>query len=72
MCAVDPQSDGLVGYWKFNEGEGHIFHDASGHGLDMDWSKSSRDVSENGKMVATPDAANAIKWVKDDINKCAQ
>lgn len=72
LCAVDPQSDGLVGYWKFNEGEGHIFHDVSGHGLDMDWSKSSRDVSENGKMVATPDAANAIKWVKDDINKCAQ
>jgi hypothetical protein len=38
----------------------------------MDWSKTSRDVSENGNMVATPDAANAIKWVKDDINKCAQ
>jgi hypothetical protein len=72
LCGVDPQSDGLVGYWKFNEGEGHIFHDASGHGLDMDWSKTSRDVSENGNMVATPDAANAIKWVKDDINKCAQ
>ena len=37
LCGVDPQSDGLVGYWKFNEGEGHIFHDASGNGLDMDW-----------------------------------
>ena len=72
LCGVDPQSDGLVGYWKFNEGEGHIFKDASGHGLDMDWSKTSRDERENGVMVATPDAANAIKWVKDDINKCAQ
>ena len=26
---------------------------------------------ENGVMNPTPDAANYIQWVKDDINKCA-
>ena len=72
MCGVDPKSPGLRCYWKFNEGTGHIFKDASDHGYDMDWSNTSRDVSENGVMVATPNAANSIQWVKDDINKCAQ
>lgn len=72
MCGVDPKSPGLRCYWKFNEGTGHIFKDASEHGYDMDWSNTSRDVSENGVMVATPNAANSIQWVKDDINKCAQ
>jgi len=72
LCSVSSDSDGLQAYWKFNEGEGYIFHDATGHGYDMDWSKSQRDINENGVMVGTPDAANYIQWVKDDINKCAQ
>ncbi|MBP3827828.1 MAG: DUF1735 and LamG domain-containing protein [Prevotella sp.] len=72
MCGVDPKSEGLKAYWKFNEGEGHIFKDASGNGFDMDWTNTSRDPNENGVMVATPDAANNIQWVKDDINKCIQ
>ena len=71
MCGVDPQSEGLKAYWKFNEGEGHIFKDATGNGFDMDWSNTSRDPSENGVMQPTPNAANYIQWVKDDINKCA-
>ena len=72
MCGVDPQSNGLKAYWKFNEGSGHIFKDATGNGFDMDWSKTSRDVNESGNMTPTPNAANAISWVKDEINKCAQ
>ena len=71
LGAVDPQSEGLRAYWKFDEGEGHIFHDATGHGFDMDWSKTSRAIYE-GDMIATPNAANYIRWVKDDINKYAQ
>ena len=41
------------------------------HGFDMDWSKTSRAIYE-GDLIATPDAANYIRWIKDDINKCAQ
>ena len=71
LGVVDPQSEGLCAYWKFDEGEGYIFHDATGHGRDMDWSKTSRAIYE-GDMIATPNAANYIHWVKDDINKYAQ
>ena len=71
LGAVDPQSEGLRAYWKFDEGEGHIFHDATGHGFDMDWSQTSRAIYE-GDLIATPNAAGYIRWVKDDINKYAQ
>ena len=72
LCGVDPKSPGLRCYWKFNDGEGYNFKDATGNGYDMDWSQTSRDISENGVMVATPGAANNIQWTKDDINKCVQ
>lgn len=71
MCGADPQSEGLVAYWKFNEGTGHIFKDASNHGMDMDWTKTKR-AKRGDDLSDTPEAANYIKWVKDDINKCAQ
>lgn len=72
MCGVDPASEGLVAYWKFNEGSGHIFHDATGHGYDIDWSQTVRDTSENGVLVATPNAATYVErnWVQDSQNKC--
>ena len=70
ICGVAANSEGLEAYWKFNEGSGSTFKDATGHGFDMDWTKSQRAIYE-GDMLPTPDAANAIQWAKDDINKCA-
>jgi len=32
MCAVNPQSDGLYGYWKFDAGQGSTIADVTGHG----------------------------------------
>lgn len=32
MYACDPNTDGLIGYWKYNEGEGNILHDSSKYG----------------------------------------
>lgn len=72
LCGADPQAEGLVAYWKLNEGEGHIFHDATGHGWDMDWSKTQREVNEGQGLVDTPEAAESVAWVTDDKNKCAQ
>ncbi|MCC8152813.1 MAG: DUF1735 and LamG domain-containing protein [Tannerellaceae bacterium] len=70
LCGVDPQAEGLVAYWKFDEGEGHIFYDKTEHGYDIDWSKTYRDTG-NGEM--TPfDKSNYVSWILDDINKCAQ
>ena len=71
FAGVNAHSDGLVAYWKMNEGEGHIFHDATGHGYDMDWTDTYRDDRENGVLVAH-DYSQYIRWVKDDNNKVAQ
>lgn len=72
LCAVDPASEGLVAYWKFNEGEGTVFHDATGHGYDMDWSKSEREKVEGAGMSPTPEAANYVRWDASENNKCTQ
>lgn len=32
---VDPASDGLIAYWKFNEGAGNVIADQTGHGNDI-------------------------------------
>lgn len=32
---VDPTSEGLIAYWKFNEGAGSAIHDHTGHGNDI-------------------------------------
>ena len=71
FAGVNAHSDGLVAYWKMNEGEGHIFHDATGHGYDMDWTDTWRDDRENGVLVPH-DYSQYIRWVKDDHNKVAQ
>lgn len=34
MYEVDPASPGLLAYWKFNEGEGNVVADQTGHGFD--------------------------------------
>lgn len=72
LCGVDPQSEGLVAYWKLDQAEGTTIFDATGHGYDMDWTQTSRDIRENGVMQATPDAAQGLQWGIDDNNKCAQ
>ncbi len=32
ICAINPASTGLYGYWKFNEGSGNTVADITGHG----------------------------------------
>ena len=32
VFVINPETDGLEGYWKMNEGEGITFNDATGHG----------------------------------------
>lgn len=70
LCGVDSQSEGLVAYWRMNEGTGHVFKDATGHGYDMDWTNTSRDAG--GGMLHNLDYSSAIAWDSDDINKCNQ
>lgn len=69
LCGVDPQSEGLRAYWKMNDGEGHIFHDATGNGYDMDWSNTVRDNKGNGALNPFDNSAY-VKWLEDDKNRC--
>lgn len=71
LCAVDPKSDGLIGYWKMNEGEGSVFHDATGNGYDMDWNDTWRADNE-GDLIHHTDYGNRLQWANDELNKCAQ
>jgi hypothetical protein len=40
LCGVDVASNGLLAYWKFNEGSGNIFYDRTGNGRDMTWPRA--------------------------------
>ena len=35
MYTVDPSSDGLVAYWKFNDGNGNVVKDHTSNGNDL-------------------------------------
>ena len=72
LCGTDPSSEGLIAYWKFNQNSGTTFTDETGHGYDMDWTKSKREKTDGAGLTATPEAANYISWVKDDNNKCSE
>ena len=71
MCGLDPQTEGLIAYWKMNEESGHIFHDATGNGYDIDWSDTWREPREDG-VVVQYDKSALVNWIKDDKNECYQ
>jgi hypothetical protein len=68
VCGVDPATPGLKAYWKFNEGTGYIFHDATGNGYDMDWSNTWRAPGEGD--IEAIDLHQYVVWAEDDKNKC--
>ena len=55
-----------------NEGEGHIFHDATNNGYDMDWSNTCREIREGAGLTYGLDYSQYVAWDADDINKCVQ
>ncbi len=71
ICGVAPDAEGLRAYWKFNEGSGHIFHDVTGNGYDMDWSDTWRSTGGNDTLDHLDKGSIAEgQWVKDDLNIC--
>lgn len=52
---VDPDSEGLLAYWKFNEGEGSLIHDVSGNGADL------TGVASDAESDGTP------KWINVEL-----
>ncbi len=71
ICGVDPNAEDLVTYWKMNEGSGHIFHDITGNGYDLNWSDTWRSPTESD-IYQNYDKSSYVSWVIDDNNKCSQ
>lgn len=71
LGSVDPQSEGLVAYWKMNEGEGHIFYDSTGNGYDMDWNDTYR-ADYEGDLIHHTDYGDKLQWVNDENNKYSE
>jgi hypothetical protein len=69
LCSVAPKSDGLVAYWKFNEGSGFIFKDATGNGYDMDWSNTWRCLDESSS-ISNVNLSSYVQWITKGF-KCA-
>lgn len=75
LCGADPNADGLLAYWKLNEGTGHIFKNSSKEGAkyDMDWSKVYWDPNDRGNDNLTlADKSSFVTWATDLLNKCSQ
>lgn len=73
LCGADPNADGLLAYWKFNEGTGSKFRNSSSAGAkyDMDWTKVYWDNAGNGTLVQA-DKSQYVTWTNDALNKCSQ
>jgi hypothetical protein len=75
LCGADPNADGLLAYWKLNEGTGSIFRNSSKEGAkyDMDWTKVYWDPNDRGNDNLTlADKSQYVTWATDLLNKCSQ
>lgn len=75
LCGADPNANGLLAYWKMNEGTGHMFYNSSSEGAkyDMDWSKVYWDPGGVGNDNLTlADKSAYVTWTNDALNKCSQ
>lgn len=73
LCGADPNANGLLAYWKFNEGSGHMFYNSSPEGdkYDMDWTKVYWDNAGSGTLVLA-NKSQYVTWANDALNKCSQ
>jgi hypothetical protein len=73
LCGADPGANGLLAYWKLNEGTGSTFHNSapSGSKYDMDWTKVWWDNAGSGTLVLA-NKSQYVTWTNDALNKCSQ
>lgn len=73
LCGADPNADGLLAYWKLNEGTGSTFYNSSKEGAkyDMDWKKVWWDQAGSGTLLQA-DKSSFVTWTNDALNKCSQ
>lgn len=63
---VDPNSEGLLLYWKMDEGSGYTFKDATGNGYDGTCQYSdAQDIGNAAWVTSFSGEATGLKWVED-------
>ena len=64
--SVDPKSEGLLGYWKMDEGSGYTFNDATGNGhLGTCEYSEAKDIGAKDWVTAASGPATGLKWVEN-------
>lgn len=64
--SVDPKSEGLLGYWKMDEGSGYTFNDATGNGhLGTCQYSTAQDIGAANWPTSFTGPATGLKWVEN-------
>lgn len=64
--SVDPKSEGLLGYWKMDEGSGYTFNDATGNGhLGTCQYSTAQDIGLADWPETFTGPATGLKWVEN-------
>ncbi len=64
--SVDPKSEGLLGYWKMDEGSGYTFNDATGNGhLGTCQYSTAQDIGAAAWPETFTGPATGLKWVEN-------
>ena len=74
LCGADPNANGLLAYWKFNEGSGSMFYNSASSGAkyNMDWTKVYWDLNGDDVWDPVVDKSQYVTWTNDLLNKCSQ
>jgi len=74
LCGADPNANGLLAYWKFNEGSGSMFYNSASSGAkyNMDWTKVYWDLNGDDVWDPVVDKSPYVTWTNDLLNKCSQ
>lgn len=74
LCGADPNANGLLAYWKFNEGSGSMFYNSASSGAkyNMDWTKVYWDFNGDDIWDPIADKSQYVTWTNDLMNKCSQ
>ncbi len=61
-AGLDPHHPDLVAYYKFDEGQGYVVHDATGHGHDLYIAKQPAQWEVRSSLQSQCDAHSVIQW----------
>ena len=58
---VEPSSEGLIAYWKFNEGDGFVIKDQTSNGNNL---KGQKDIEQTGFLTPKVQCVDGVNWAE--------